>query len=75
MRQMTVLLVEDNPRDVQLTQRAFDKADFPYDLHIVRDGEEVLAYLGREGAYAEPKTAPRPDLILREVQTLTQILR
>ena len=67
MRSLTVLLVEDNPRDVRLIQRAFDKADLPRDLHIVRDGEEALAYLGRDGAYAEPNTAPRPDLILLDL--------
>jgi CheY-like chemotaxis protein len=67
MRQMTMLLVEDNPRDVRLIQRAFDKADIAHDLHIVRDGEEALAYLRRDGAYAEPNPAPRPDLILLDL--------
>jgi CheY-like chemotaxis protein len=67
MRSLTVLLVEDNPRDVRLIQRAFDKADVPHDLHIVHDGEEALAYLVGEGADAEPSTAPRPDLILLDL--------
>ena len=57
MRQLTVLLVEDNPRDVRLTQRAFKQAGLPHDLRVVRDGDEALAYLHREGAYKEAETA------------------
>ena len=67
MGSLIILLVEDNPRDVRLIQRAFDKAHFPHDLHIVRDGEEALSYLRGEGAYAEPSTAPRPDLVLLDL--------
>ena len=43
MRQLTVLLVEDNPRDVRLTQRAFTQAGLPHDLRVVRDGDEAVA--------------------------------
>ena len=67
MRQLTVLLVEDNPRDVRLTQRAFQQAGLPHDLRVVRDGDEALAYLHREGAYKESETAPRPDVILLDL--------
>jgi CheY-like chemotaxis protein len=67
MRQLTVLLVEDNPRDVRLTQRAFQQAGLPHDLRVVRDGDEALAYLHREGAYKETETAPRPDVILLDL--------
>jgi CheY-like chemotaxis protein len=67
MRQLTVLLVEDNPRDVRLTQRAFQQAGLPHDLRVVRDGDEALAYLHREGAYKEAETAPRPDVILLDL--------
>jgi CheY-like chemotaxis protein len=67
MRQLTVLLVEDNPRDVRLTQRAFVRTGLPHDLRVVRDGDEALAYLRREGAYKEPGTAPRPDVILLDL--------
>jgi CheY-like chemotaxis protein len=64
---LTVLLVEDNPRDVRLTQRAFTQAGLPHDLRIVRDGDEALAYLQREGAYGDPSEAPRPDVILLDL--------
>jgi CheY-like chemotaxis protein len=67
MRQLTVLLVEDNPRDVRLTQRAFQQAGLPHDLRVVRDGDEALAYLHREGAYKDTETAPRPDVILLDL--------
>src|SRR4029434_6890539 len=67
MRQLTVLLVEDNPRDVRLTQRAFKQAGLDHDLRVVGDGDEALAYLHREGAYKEAETAPRPDVILLDL--------
>lgn len=67
MQQLTVLLVEDNPRDVRLTQRAFTQASLPHDLRVVRDGDEALAYLHREGAYSEPQISPRPDVILLDL--------
>src|SRR4029450_9054972 len=67
MRQLTVLLVEDNPRDVRLTQRAFVQTGLPHDLRVVRDGDEALAYLRREGVYKEQGTAPRPDVILLDL--------
>ncbi|GIX47688.1 MAG: hypothetical protein KatS3mg131_1899 [Candidatus Tectimicrobiota bacterium] len=67
MRQLTVLLVEDNPRDVRLTQRAFTQAGLAHDLRVVRDGDEALAYLQREGPYRDPHTSPRPDLILLDL--------
>ena len=67
MRLLTVLLVEDNPRDVRLTQRAFQQAGLTHDLRVVRDGDEALLYLHHEGAYAEPGAAPRPDVILLDL--------
>jgi CheY-like chemotaxis protein len=67
MRQLTVLLVEDNPRDVRLTQRAFVQAGLPHELRVVRDGDEALAYLRREGAYTEPSISPRPEVILLDL--------
>jgi CheY-like chemotaxis protein len=64
---LTVLLIEDNPRDIRLTQRAFVQAGLEHDLRIVRDGDEALAYLYHEGAYVDPKEAPRPDVILLDL--------
>jgi CheY-like chemotaxis protein len=59
-----VLLVEDDPGDVLMTQEAFDEHKVRNKLNVVQDGEEALAYLRREGKYAE---ATRPDLILLDL--------
>jgi len=59
-----VLLVEDNPGDVRLTQEAFREANSAIHLHVVSDGLEALAFLRREGVYAG---APRPDLVLLDL--------
>jgi CheY-like chemotaxis protein len=67
VRRLTVLLVEDNPRDVRLTQRAFEQANVPHELRVVRDGDEALAYLHREGDYAAVDSSPRPDMILLDL--------
>jgi CheY-like chemotaxis protein len=59
-----VLLVEDDPGDVLMTQEAFEEHKVRNKLNVVQDGEEALAYLRREGRFAE---APRPDLILLDL--------
>jgi len=59
-----VLLVEDNPGDVRLTQEALRDGKVCNNLHVVEDGAEALAFLHREGKYAE---VPRPDLILLDL--------
>ncbi len=59
-----VLLVEDSPGDVRLTQEAFREADVSIRLHVAADGLEAMAFLRKEGVYAQ---APRPDLILLDL--------
>ena len=59
-----VLLVEDSPGDVRLTQEAFREANMAIRLHVATDGVEALAFLKREGVYAR---APRPELILLDL--------
>lgn len=61
---MEVLLVEDNPGDVRLTQEAFREADSSIHLHVAIDGFEAVSFLRREGTYTN---APRPDLILLDL--------
>lgn len=48
-----ILLVEDNPHDVELTLRAFRQSKLANRIDVVRDGEEALAYLFRTGPYAD----------------------
>ena len=59
-----ILLVEDNPGDVRLTQEAFKDGKLSNRLHVVGDGVEAIAYLRRTGQYA---SAPRPDIILLDL--------
>jgi CheY-like chemotaxis protein len=59
-----VLLVEDDPGDILMTQEAFEEHKVRNTLNVVSDGEEALAYLRQEGKYAE---APRPDLVLLDL--------
>ena len=59
-----VLLVEDDPGDVLMTQEAFEEHKVRNKLNVVSDGEEALSYLRREGPHAD---APRPDLILLDL--------
>ncbi len=59
-----VLLVEDSPGDVRLTQEAFRDANGAIRLHVVADGVEAMAFLKKEGRHAY---APRPDIILLDL--------
>ena len=61
---MHVLLVEDSPGDVRLTQEAFRDANRSIHLHVASDGVEAMAFLRREGAYVD---APRPVIILLDL--------
>ncbi|WP_341327438.1 response regulator [Methylotuvimicrobium sp. KM2] len=58
------LLVEDNPGDVRLTREALTESKVKNNLNVVGDGEEAMAFLKRQGKYAE---APRPDVILLDL--------
>jgi CheY-like chemotaxis protein len=59
-----VLLVEDDPGDVLMTQEAFEEHKVRNTLAVVNDGTEAIAYLRREGQYAN---VARPDLILLDL--------
>lgn len=59
-----VLLVEDSPGDVRLTQEAFRDANMSIHLHVATDGVEAMSFLRQEGAHAK---SPRPDLILLDL--------
>jgi chemotaxis family two-component system response regulator Rcp1 len=61
---LEVLLVEDSPGDVRLTREAFRDAKVHIKLHVASDGTKAMAFLNREGEYAN---APRPDLILLDL--------
>jgi CheY-like chemotaxis protein len=62
-----ILLVEDNPQDVELTQLAFAKARITNPLHVVVDGVEALDFLFGTGAYQHRAYAPLPQIILLDL--------
>ena len=62
-----ILLVEDNPADIQITQRALRDSGIPVDLLIVRDGQEAVDYLLRQGTHAHDDAWRSPDLILLDL--------
>ncbi len=63
-RPVNILLVEDNPGDVRLTQEAFREGRLSVQLDVVMDGIEAIRYLKREGQYADKAL---PDLVLLDL--------
>lgn len=59
-----ILLVEDNPADVQLAREAMEESKFLCDLHVITDGESAMAFLRQEVPYSD---APRPDIIILDL--------
>ena len=64
MKPIEILLVEDNPGDARLTREALTHSKVRNRLHHARDGEEAMAFLRREGRFAD---APAPDLVLLDL--------
>lgn len=64
-RPMEVLLVEDSLVDARLTIGALQRGQVPHHMTLVRDGQEAIDFLLRQGVFAR---APRPDLILLDLQ-------
>jgi CheY-like chemotaxis protein len=60
-----ILLVDDNPGDIELTKVALRDAKIMNEVHVARDGEEALAFLRGQGEFAD---APRPDLVLLDLK-------
>jgi chemotaxis family two-component system response regulator Rcp1 len=63
-RPIEILLVEDNPGDIRLTREGLKEGRIFNNLSVVEDGVEAMAFLRREGEYAD---APHPDLILLDL--------
>jgi len=64
---IVILMADDDPDDRLMTREAFEESRLANDLRFVEDGEELLDYLKRRGKYADPGSAPRPGLILLDL--------
>ncbi|RMH57786.1 MAG: response regulator [Bacteroidetes bacterium] len=64
---VVILLADDDPDDLLLTTRALRKNRLVNEIKTVEDGEELMDYLLRRGAYAAPGAAPRPGVILLDL--------
>lgn len=63
-KQIELLLVEDDPGDVELTREGLHAAKFVVHMHVVDDGEKALQYLKQQGPY---RHASRPDMVLLDL--------
>ena len=63
-----ILLVEDNPHDVELTLHAFKEHHLANEMHVVRDGAEALEFIFRTGAYADRRPEDHPRVILLDLK-------
>jgi CheY-like chemotaxis protein len=61
---LDILLAEDNEDDILMTREAFEKANVVNIMHVVKDGEEVMTYLRKQGPY---KDVPMPGLLLLDI--------
>jgi CheY-like chemotaxis protein len=66
-RPITILIADDDPEDRMLAEEALQGGRLANDIRTVEDGEELLEYLRRRGKYAAPDSAPRPGLILLDL--------
>src|SRR5271170_7479094 len=64
MNTVKILLAEDNLADVLLVRKALEEHDVPYDLHVVRDGEQALTFIASMG---QPDGPACPDVVLLDV--------
>ena len=66
-RPISILMADDDPDDRMLTKEAMEENRLANRLDFVEDGEELMDYLHRRGKYTNPATAPRPGLILLDL--------
>ena len=67
MSNPTILAIDDDPADQFLVQEAMRTANLQYDLRLVSDGDEAIEYLYHRGRYTDDRKAPRPNLILLDL--------
>src|ERR1035438_7226682 len=67
MANKTILLIEDNPSDIELTRRALERSHVANELVVVQDGQEALDYLFGSGAYAGRELSALPGVTLLDL--------
>lgn len=68
IRNRVILLVEDNPNDVELTLRAFEKSQVLNEIVVARDGEQAIHYLFSTGPHAHRDPAMMPEVVLLDMK-------
>jgi len=68
MKSKIILLIEDNPSDIGLTQRALAKSHIANELVVIEDGQEALDYLFATGLYADRDATNLPTLVLLDIK-------
>ena len=68
LNEVEILLVEDNPSDVELTLRALKKHNLANKVHVVKDGAEALEYIFANGTYTYRKVEQYPKVILLDLK-------
>jgi len=68
MDNIEILLVEDNPRDVEMTLRALKKKNLANTVHVAKDGAEALDFIFARGAYADRDPNHAPKVVLLDLK-------
>ncbi len=68
LEDVEILLVEDNPNDVELTLRALQKQNLSNKVFVVKDGAEALDFMFASGAYSQRKVEKRPHVVLLDLK-------
>src|SRR2546430_13728014 len=68
LEDVEILLVEDNPNDVELTLRALQKQNLSNKVFVVKDGAEALDFVFATGAYSQRKIEKRPKVVLLDLK-------
>jgi two-component system response regulator len=67
-KEIEILLIEDNPRDVELTLRAFKKNNFTNKIHVIEDGAKAIEFLFSEDSAHNGTLEHKPRLILLDLK-------
>ena len=67
LKPITILMADDDPDDRMMTREALEECRVGNDIRFVEDGEQLMAYLRQQGPFAPPADAPRPGLILLDL--------